>query len=66
MLKNNKFKKSGIVPLNLKKKKEMETGSEDKYTEAMEEEVVVRKRTLVKRVREARDSGEDLAPPEKR
>lgn len=45
---------------------EMETGSEDEYTEAMEEEVVVRKRTLVKRVREAGDSGEDLAPPEKR
>ncbi len=45
---------------------EMETGSEDEYTEAMEEEVVVRKHTLVKRVREAGDSGEDLAPPEKR
>jgi len=45
---------------------EMETGSEDEFTEAMEEEVVVRKRTLVKRVREAGDSGEDLAPPEKR
>ncbi len=40
--------------------------SEDEYTEAMEEEVVVRKRTLVKRVREAGDSGEDLALPEKR
>ncbi len=45
---------------------ETETGSEDEYTEAMEEEVVVRKRTLVKRVREAGDSGEDLAPPKKR
>jgi hypothetical protein len=44
---------------------EIETGSEDEYTEAMEKEVVTRKRTLVKRVREAGDSGEDLAPPEK-
>jgi hypothetical protein len=63
---SDKQSSQGIPPAEETETAETETGSEDEFTEAMEEEVVVRKRTLVKRVREAGDSGEDLAPPEKR